>query len=193
MSRRGVVIAIIVGGLIFFLLSFHVIWSSSGLTVIPKEHLSFADTFMSLETLIHQYNERSAGEKLRGEGVNLYLVRKLQEKALIRPTNTPEPSLPASSAPTGQATFQPPPDWERKTRIKVRGQEILLGLHQECVRERLRAAGISEPVRTETAPDPKLPDSSILTEHYEIDGVKFALVFERPAKERPYWVVEIQR
>jgi hypothetical protein len=88
MSRGWVVIAVAVGGLLFFLLSFHLVSSSSGLTIVPKEHLSFADTFVSVDTLIRQYNERSAGEKLRGEGVNRYLIRKLQEKELISSTST---------------------------------------------------------------------------------------------------------
>jgi hypothetical protein len=89
MSRGWVVIIAVVGGFVFFLVSFHVVSSSNGLTVVPKEHFSFADTFVSVETLIHQYNERSFGQRLRGEGVNLYLIRKLQEKELITLTGTP--------------------------------------------------------------------------------------------------------
>jgi hypothetical protein len=88
MSRGWVVITIAVGGLLFFLLSFHLVLSSNGLTIIPKEHLSFADTFVSVDTLIRQYNERSVGEKLLGEGVNRYLIRKLQDKELISSTST---------------------------------------------------------------------------------------------------------
>jgi hypothetical protein len=88
MSRGWVVVAIAVGGFLFFLMSFHLVSSSNDLTVIPKEHFSFADTFISVDTLIQQYNARSLGERVRGEGVNLYLIRKLQEKELITLTGS---------------------------------------------------------------------------------------------------------
>jgi len=199
MNRKWVVAGVITVAFLLFLTSVHVVILSNDFAVIPKDHFSFADTFVSLETVIRQYNERSPSEKLRGEGINAYLIRKLKEKELIQLTTTslesspPAPLIPSPSQ-QSPTTVRPASDWERKSQIYVKGgQRIFLGLSEEGVRKRLQAAGVSTPLRSEEMPNPKLPDSPIRIEYYDVDGLTFTLVFERPAPGQPYWVVEIKR
>jgi len=75
------VLACLIAG---FLLFFHTVSYSGGFTIVPKEHATFSESFVTLDDLISQYNNRSFGEKLRGEGVNSYLVKRLEEKGLIK-------------------------------------------------------------------------------------------------------------
>ena len=75
-----------------FLLSFHVVSNSAGISMIPKDHLSFADTFVSVDDLIRDYNKLSLGERLVGEGVNRYLIGKLKAKGIIALTSDKAPS-----------------------------------------------------------------------------------------------------
>ena len=82
---------------------------------------------------------------------------------------------------------------DRITTITVRGQKLYLGAGESRVRELLREAGVMTPVHTEAKPNPKLPDTPLRVEHYEVDRMKFGLVFQRRAVGQPYWIVEITR
>jgi hypothetical protein len=94
-----VLAAVVVGAVLIFFLSFHIVSHSGGISLIPKDHLSFAETFVNVDHLkdhlsfaetfvnvdhlIREYNERTPGEKLRGEGVNFYLIRKLKDRGIV--------------------------------------------------------------------------------------------------------------
>lgn len=82
----GIVVGIVI---LLFLVGFHIVMYSGGVTLITKEHLSFAETIVDVEDIIRQYNNRDFGQVLRGEGVNLYLVRKLEDKGIIVSTSRP--------------------------------------------------------------------------------------------------------
>jgi hypothetical protein len=85
-SIAGIVIGIMI---LLFLVGFHIVTYSGGITLIPKEHLSFSETIVDVEDIIRQYNNRDFGQVLRGEGVNLYLIRKLEDKGIIVSTSRP--------------------------------------------------------------------------------------------------------
>ena len=87
-----VLVIVVLGAVLTFFLSFHIVSHSGGISLIPKDHLSFADTFVNIDHLIREYNERTLGEKLRGEGVNLYLIRKLKDKGIVSLTADKTPS-----------------------------------------------------------------------------------------------------
>ena len=71
--------------LIGFFMTFHIVRKDgSTVTIIPKANISFSDTIVDLDQVIQSYNNRSAGEKLRGENINKELIRKLKEKGLIK-------------------------------------------------------------------------------------------------------------
>jgi hypothetical protein len=85
-SQRGglLLLLAILGVIMAFLVSFHIVTNDNGfVAVIPKEHFTFADCLVNVDDIIKQYNGRTVGEKMRGEGVNEYLVRKLLEKKII--------------------------------------------------------------------------------------------------------------
>jgi hypothetical protein len=82
---------VLIAGLLLFLLGFHIVIYSGGVTLIPKEHLSFSETIVDVDDIIRQYNTRDLGERLRGEGVNMYLVRKLEDKGIITISSSTEP------------------------------------------------------------------------------------------------------
>jgi hypothetical protein len=56
------------------------------MTLIPKEHLSLAETIVNVDKLIEAYNDESFVERVTGGGVSNYLVRKLKEKGIIKLT-----------------------------------------------------------------------------------------------------------
>lgn len=92
MGLKAIVGILLITGMILFLLCFHIVIHSGAIALIPKEHLSFSETFVDVDKIIRQYNRRNFAERLRGEGVNIYLVRKLEEKGIIetRPSSTAE-------------------------------------------------------------------------------------------------------
>ena len=93
-SIAGIVAGVLI---LLFLLGFHIVIYSGGVTLIPKEHLSFSETIVHVEDIIRQYNNRDFGQVLRGERVNLYLVRKLEDKGIITSTARPIDSSHSSS------------------------------------------------------------------------------------------------
>ena len=83
---------LLIAGLLLFILGFHIVMYPGGVTLIPKKHLSFSETIVDVDEIIHQYNARGLGERLRGEGVNMYLVRKLEAKGIIETSGYTTPS-----------------------------------------------------------------------------------------------------
>lgn len=79
-KKISLVIAILIG-IVLFLMSFHIV-TNGGITFIPKEHLSFADTFVNVNSYIKRYNE--ADQITRLSMVGTYLHRKLMGKDFIR-------------------------------------------------------------------------------------------------------------
>jgi len=55
-------IVIVLGLVLIFFLSFHIVSNTGGISVFPKDHLSFADTFVNVDDLTQEYNKRSLGE-----------------------------------------------------------------------------------------------------------------------------------
>jgi hypothetical protein len=98
---------IAVAALLLFLLSFHIVSYDGRLAVFPKQGLTFADTVVDVDQVIAQYNTRSLVERLRGEGVNEYLINKLENKGFI----STESRVPSFSEPDGltSPTSPPPP------------------------------------------------------------------------------------
>jgi hypothetical protein len=74
---------LVIAAVVMFLLSFHIVSGSNGIMLIPKDHLSFSETFISVDAIISAYNDRDLAQRIRGDGVNMHLVNKLKEKGLI--------------------------------------------------------------------------------------------------------------
>jgi len=110
-DKKGVlflVAGLIAGAaVILFLLSFHIVYYDGELAVFPKQGLTFADTVVDVDQVIEQYNNRSFAERLRGEGVNGYLINKLESKRFIS-NETSQPSFPMN-VDRPSPTSPPPP------------------------------------------------------------------------------------
>ena len=81
--RIGIVTAAIViagSGIIGFLLSFHIFYGPWAL--IPKDYLSFADTFVTVDEYLERYNNASFIERVSLLNSNLH--RRLKERGMIR-------------------------------------------------------------------------------------------------------------
>lgn len=114
-SIAGIVVGIVI---LLFLVGFHIVMYSGGVTLIPKEHLSFSETIVDVDDLIRQYNNRDFGQILRGEGVNLYLVRKLEDKGIIVSTSRPIDSSSSSSFDPFRGSIDEIKQEEAKTILK---------------------------------------------------------------------------
>lgn len=62
---------------------FHVVETGAGVTVVPKAHFTFVDTFTSVDDVIQRYNNRSFAEALRGDTQLDNLVRNLEKQGYI--------------------------------------------------------------------------------------------------------------
>lgn len=75
----GIVILVL---LALFVLGFHIITYSDGVTFIPKKNLSLADTFLSIDEVLDRYN--NCNPFARDSEVCLgYVVKKLKEKGIV--------------------------------------------------------------------------------------------------------------
>ena len=74
-----VILASSITVLLLFCLSFHVI--TDHLTIIPKEHLTFAETFVSVDEIVQKFNKADMFERLKIR--ESYLFQKLLEKGII--------------------------------------------------------------------------------------------------------------
>lgn len=85
--------------LILFMLFFHIV--PTHLTVFPKEYPSFANTFISVDDYLNQYNDANFLIKIPMR--TSYLFRKLSEKGIIV-SESESPNRTTTESPEDQAT-----------------------------------------------------------------------------------------
>jgi len=83
----AVILFTLINFVLLFLMSTHVVSDPPTIAVeyIPKEHLTFKDTFVSVDGYMRRYNEASSREKRRLRNTDFH--RALVEKRLIDPTD----------------------------------------------------------------------------------------------------------
>ena len=74
------------------------------------------------------------------------------------------------------------------TSINVRGKTFRIGDTADNIFETLKPA---DSKRKEVAPDPKNPQSLLVTHHYDIEGKLFSLMFARTTDSGPYRLIQI--
>lgn len=81
----AVILFTLINFLLLFLLSTHIVTESPTIAVeyIPKEHLTFKDTFVSVDGYMKRYNDASSREKRRLRNTDFHQA--LVEKRLINP------------------------------------------------------------------------------------------------------------
>ena len=83
----AVILFTLINFLLLFLMSTHIVTDSPAIAVeyIPKEHLTFKDTFVTVDGYMERYNDASSRERRRLR--DTYFHRELVEKRLINPTD----------------------------------------------------------------------------------------------------------
>lgn len=56
------------------------------LTIFPKAHFSYTYTFVNVDEIVEKYNNRTLGERMRGEELFDHLVDRLKEKGILYKT-----------------------------------------------------------------------------------------------------------
>jgi hypothetical protein len=90
------------GGIIvvlLLLLSFHIVTYPGGFVVISKEHLSLADTMLSLNEILQRYNNASLIQRVTGVAVNIHLLTELKRKGLLKDLTSEDKNAQATQAP----------------------------------------------------------------------------------------------
>ena len=80
---------------------FHFVYKDPGLSIVPKASFSYSDTFVSLEDVLHRYNNRSPAEAFRGDPSLDNLMRHLQERGVV--VNSPKTTTSKSDEPSRPA------------------------------------------------------------------------------------------
>lgn len=83
----AVILFTLMNFVLLFLMSTHIVSDPPTVAVeyIPKEHLTFKHTFVSVDGYMRRYNEASSGEKRRLRNTDFH--RALVEKRLSDPTD----------------------------------------------------------------------------------------------------------
>jgi len=83
----AVILFALINFVLLFLMSTHIVTDPPIIAVeyIPKEHLTFKDTFVSVDGYMRRYNEASSREKRRLTRTSLHQT--LAEKKIIDPTD----------------------------------------------------------------------------------------------------------
>jgi hypothetical protein len=76
---KGILVMIVV--FVLFLGFFHIV--PSYLKVFPKAHFTYSYTIVDVDEIVKKYNNRSLGERMRGEEIFDHLVDKLMEKGVM--------------------------------------------------------------------------------------------------------------
>lgn len=86
-KRKNRVLQSVILGFVLVLLivlfgSFHFL--TDAFTIIPKSHFTFSMTITSVDEVVKTYNERTLGERLRGDQLFDHLIGELQKRQLIQ-------------------------------------------------------------------------------------------------------------
>lgn len=88
-ENGGKAILIIIVFFIIFLGFFHIV--PAHFKIFPKAHFTYSYTFVDVEEVVSKYNNRSLGERMRGEEIFDHLVDKLMEKGIMYNTSERKP------------------------------------------------------------------------------------------------------
>ena len=80
-ARRNLLFGVIVVVILGFV---HVV--PGHLSIFPKAHFTYSYTFVDVDEIVTKYNNRSLGERMRGEELFDHLVDKLKEKGVMYET-----------------------------------------------------------------------------------------------------------